>query len=293
MTETAAELHGAACLNCGHLWGEQRPRYCPDCGQESNTRAPTLAEFAHQFGGNYIAAEGALWRTLRLLLFKPGQLSREYIAGRRRHYVLPVRLYLTISLVVLLVVQVATQMKINAAPEVAQQLRSARSISMNLGSARAGVREGKFFCENLPDWMCRRLQRRFELEPSRIAGEVEAAGQRFFSHWGSAMFVLVPIFAAWVMLAYRNRRMRYAEHLVFALHLHAFWFIAALPGILSVPWVGDAAVLMMPLYALLAAQRVYGGRWWATVLRNAAVAVGYGMTLVLALGVVALWTFID
>lgn len=293
MTEAAAELKGAACLNCGHRWGEHCPRYCPDCGQESNTRTPTLAEFAHQFGGNYIAAEGALWRTLRLLLFKPGQLSREYIAGRRRHYVLPVRLYITISLVVLLILQLATQFKINAAPEVAQQIRSARAISMSFGAARAGMREGKFFCENLPDWMCRRLQRRFELEPSRIAGEVEAAGQRFFSHWGSAMFVLVPIFAAWVMLAYRNRRMRYAEHLVFALHLHAFWFIAALPGILSVPYAGDVAALLMPVYTVVAARRVYGGRWWATVLRNVLIALFYSLTLALALGFVALWTLID
>ena len=42
------------------------------------------------------------------------------------------------------------------------------------------------------------------------------------------MFVLLPGFALWLKLAYLNRRMRYTEHLVFALHVHAFWFAALL-----------------------------------------------------------------
>src|SRR6187455_1570959 len=98
-------MTGTSCLNCGSAFGAMRPRYCPDCGQETNVKPPTLREFAQQFGGSYIAAEGALWRTLKLLLFKPGEITRQYLAGRRRHYVLPLRLYLTISLVVLLLIR--------------------------------------------------------------------------------------------------------------------------------------------------------------------------------------------
>lgn len=68
-------------------------------------RPPTIGEFAQQFGGSVMATEGALWRTLVLLFTRPGQLTREYLAGRRRHYVLPLRLYLTVSLVALLATQ--------------------------------------------------------------------------------------------------------------------------------------------------------------------------------------------
>jgi predicted RNA-binding Zn-ribbon protein involved in translation (DUF1610 family) len=99
-----------ACLNCGESFGargERRRRFCPECGQETTVRAPTLGEFAQQFGGAYFAAEGALWRSLKLLLLKPGALTVQYLAGRRKHYVLPLRLYLTISLLVLLAVRVA------------------------------------------------------------------------------------------------------------------------------------------------------------------------------------------
>jgi len=43
----------------------------PDCGQESHVRPPRIGEFLQQFGGAYLATEGALWRTLKLLLFRP------------------------------------------------------------------------------------------------------------------------------------------------------------------------------------------------------------------------------
>ena len=47
-------------------------------------------------------------------------------------------------------------------------------------------------------------------------------------------FVMLPAFALWLKLAYLDRRLRYTEHLVFALHLHAFGFLMLalmLPGI--------------------------------------------------------------
>ena len=42
-------------------------------------------------------ADSRLWRTLAALLFKPGHLTREFLAGRRARYLPPVRLYLVLS----------------------------------------------------------------------------------------------------------------------------------------------------------------------------------------------------
>ena len=80
-------------------------RFCPACGQETNVKPPKLSEFVQQFGGAYFSTEGALWRTLKLLLFKPGELTVRYLAGQRKHYVLPLRLYLTISVLVLVLMR--------------------------------------------------------------------------------------------------------------------------------------------------------------------------------------------
>ena len=94
-----------SCRNCGAGFGPIRPRFCPACGQETNLKPPTLMEFAQQFGGAYLSTEGALWRTLKLLVGKPGELTRQYLAGRRKHHVLPLRRYLTISVVTLLMLR--------------------------------------------------------------------------------------------------------------------------------------------------------------------------------------------
>ena len=281
------------CLNCGHAFGDApRLKYCPACGQETNLRPPTLAEFAQQFGGSIVATEGALWRTLVLLFTKPGQLTLEYLAGRRRRYLLPLRLYLTVSLVAFLALRLGTALQVNVDPADAQLPIERVDAWIDMGSARAGLRGGKFFCENYPDWVCRRLQRRFDVDPKVVAREVEEASQRFVGHWGSAMFALVPLFAAWTRLAWSNRRLRYSEHLVFALHLHSFWFAAiALMQILPGAF-GAIPLLAIPVYALLAAQRVFRGRWWVTLARNLAVAIAYAASLMLALAVVSLWTLI-
>ena len=69
------------------------------------------------------------------------------------------------------------------------------------------------------------LKRRIALEPQALQREAAAYGDRFIGNLGGTLFVLLPAFALWMKLAYLNRRMRYTEHLVFALHVHSVWFL--------------------------------------------------------------------
>lgn len=287
----------SACPNCGRRHDAPLPPYCPACGQETALRPPTLGEFVQQFGGAYFSTEGALWRTLRLLLTRPGALTREYLAGRRRHYVLPLRLYLTASVVAFVALRLAGSGNIiEVPPEATVDLARARDgdlvIALDTGGPRLGIEKGHFFCEKLPERVCRHFERKLDLDPKAMRRELELASERFVGHWGTAMFLLVPIFALWCKLAWLNRRWRYTEHLVYALHLHAFWFIAIAIAQLPLPLLGLAVGLAMPVYAVLASRRAYGGRWWPTLLRNAGVAIAYGVTLAVALGIVSLWAFL-
>jgi hypothetical protein len=280
----------AGCPNCFEPLGEPRPRFCPHCGQETHVRPPTLGEFVQQFGGAFFSTEGALWRTLVLLLTRPGELTRQYLAGRRRHYVLPLRLYLTISLFVLFGLRVAASLGVD---EGAVQVEVGSSgVAVELGVGRAGMKDGAFFCENLPAWLCRRLQRRIDIEPRALARETAELPGRLTANLGGAMFVLLPAFALYLKLAYWNRRLRYTEHLVFALHLHAFWFVALAVLLTGVPWLSAIALVAMPVYAMLALRRVYGGRLGPRLVRAALVGVLYLLTLLLALAGVAVWALL-
>lgn len=88
------------CLNCG---AAVRGRFCIDCGQTTDTHVPTLAEVVGDAITSIFNLDSRLWRTVTSLFFKPGMLTREFLAGRRARYVPPLRLYLVLSVLTFLV----------------------------------------------------------------------------------------------------------------------------------------------------------------------------------------------
>lgn len=82
--------HETACLNCGTpLIGS----HCHACGQRGHVHK-TLGAFFHDLLHGVLHFEGKIWRTLPMLAWRPGQLTREYIDGRRASYVSPIALFL-------------------------------------------------------------------------------------------------------------------------------------------------------------------------------------------------------
>jgi hypothetical protein len=290
----SAPADTTGCPNCGAPFVPERRRFCPECGQETHVKPPTLGEFVQQFGGAYLSTEGALWRTLALLLFKPGELTRRYLAGRRKHYVLPLRLYLTISVVVLLVMRLAAGDNLDGGFQFDVDPRKGEYSVLNMGETMtAGMKDGQFFCRGYPAWVCKRLQRRLDVDPKGLQQQAAELSQRAIGNVGLGMFFILPLFAAGLKLVYLNRGMRYTEHLVFALHLHAFWFMALLFTLGEVGWVQGLAALAMPLYTWLAMRRVYRDRWWTLLLRTGVLALLYLVVMSLAFVGVAVATLLS
>jgi hypothetical protein len=259
-------------------------------------RPPTLGEFMQQFGGAYLSTEGALWRTLKLLLLKPGELTVRYLAGQRKHFVLPLRLYLTISVIVLLAIRLAAQAGLEGAPKVNFRVdagKAANTMNIHIGQGRAGMKDGQFYCNGLPQWVCTRLQRRIDTDVASLQAQLLQMGERIVAQLGSAMFVMLPAFALWMKLAWWDRRLRYTEHLVFALHLHAFWFLALALVMSNVWWLVAIACTAVPWHTLAAMRRVYGGRRWPRLLRAMLISTLYGITLMLAVTGVGFWTLLS
>lgn len=268
---TAAAINGQ-CTNCGTELPEPKPNYCPHCGQETNIKPPTVNEFLQQFSGTYFASEGALLRTIKLLLLRPGELTAQYLNGRRKQYVLPLRLFLSMTVVMLVVMRAVSMLQLSALddPAFSQALHDRPdNVELELGMGRAGMANGTFFCEELPPWLCKRLQKKLDTSTQALFAEVERVNDRLASNAGLVMLVLLPGFAAVLALLFRYRGFSYTEHLVFALHLHAFWFLVVAAAIALPWWLGIAALVIIPGYAGLAFRRVYGGRAWGLVWRGA------------------------
>jgi len=98
----AQSAPAAPCRNCGAI---AAGNYCAQCGQETRVALPTLREFMREATGRIVAFDGRMWRTLHALAFRPGALTKAYLAGRRRFYVRPARLFLAMSLILFAVIR--------------------------------------------------------------------------------------------------------------------------------------------------------------------------------------------
>ena len=91
-----ADLQGQPCRNCGVM---VKHRYCPNCGQLAASFHRPVFSLVAETVSDSLALDGRIARTLPRLLFKPGQLSRDYSDGKRARYVPPFRLFLLSSLI--------------------------------------------------------------------------------------------------------------------------------------------------------------------------------------------------
>jgi hypothetical protein len=132
-------------------------------------------------------------------------------------------------------------------------------------------------------------------QPQLVTNQGPIVTTRLAAAIPKAMFVLVPLFAALVMVAFRQSRRRFPQHLAFALHVHAFLFLVltlmlvrrltdVVPIQVGVTLLGIAAILV---YLVRSMRAVYDVSLGSAVARSALV----GITYALAFGVATLLTF--
>jgi len=89
-----------SCLNCGTTFGGQ---YCGKCGQRAHSRLISIWELIRDAFGDLFELDSRLWQTLVPLVIRPGQLTRDYLLGRRARFMPPFRTYLVLSVVFFLI----------------------------------------------------------------------------------------------------------------------------------------------------------------------------------------------
>lgn len=83
-----------SCSNCGNTFSGN---YCNNCGQEYFDHEDK--SFAHLAGEvlHFIThLEGSFWLTLKTVLASPGSLAKDYCAGARKRYFIPISFFLLI-----------------------------------------------------------------------------------------------------------------------------------------------------------------------------------------------------
>jgi hypothetical protein len=300
------------CLDCG---AEVAGAHCPRCGQSAGVHVLSMKEVAGDVTHSLLHLDSRVWRTLRLLLRRPGELTREFIAGRHQRYLPPFRLYLAISILFFAlnallpgmdIVETSAQgdaagasVGVGMPEQLRRELEAEGIAAAEVDKAVGAGRDCRIDFTDNPAF------EDIEQSLSRACAQMKADGGKRFAQQFAAtapklMFLFLPLMAAVALLFYWRPRRLYAEHLVLFLHNHSFTFILlavtdivdALAG-LKPPYttvIGTANLplyLFLPYYVFRSMRVVYGEGRLRTSLKFAAIAVIYlvllGLTMLAGL----------
>lgn len=97
---------GLECLNCGKpLHGSDN--FCSYCGQKNTIKKLSFGIFLSNMFSGFFNYDSRFWRTFIPLLTKPGKVSKEFIKGKRVHFVNPFQMYLNVSIVFFLIMGIS------------------------------------------------------------------------------------------------------------------------------------------------------------------------------------------
>ena len=257
---------GKVCPNCeatvsGH--------FCANCGQETHLHAASTREFLHEFIGHYVALEGKLWGTLKRLILRPGELTNEYIRGRRVRYVQPLRIYLTFSVIFFVLLKLTGGFDQRMAEE-SHKAGERPVVSISGEPVRGGAIEGDDIDVALKGWPT--IQQKVQvLKRMSNEDQLKLFKDGILHYAPYAIFCLMPVFALLLKILYLGSGRRFGEHMLFALHTNAFaFFVYSLILLINVEPVGFILWVWLLGYLPWAMRRVYHrsrfGTFWRWIL---------------------------
>jgi len=302
------EGHSALCLNCG---ASLSGLFCASCGQRDLPPYPSVRELAVDAVSEFSGWDGRLASTLRALIQRPGKLTHEFLEGRRVRYISPLRLYLMASLVYFLIAAAAPNLRIGSGKVSVGGINVGVTTASNkapssrpervANAAGGALEKSQPLTAEERDAALKDIAKAPPLLRPFLRRAVEDPGglkRGLLETMPRMLFALLPVFAGIVALFYRGRK--YPEHLYFAIHLHAFIFLALavtellkFTHVAAIAAVGSVlALIWIPIYATLAFRRVYGGSVGATIAKELGIGAIYAVVSGLGFVIMIYWVSI-
>jgi hypothetical protein len=314
-----------SCLNCGTTLSGQ---YCGSCGQRARSRLISIWELVREAFGDLFELDSRLWQTLVPLVIRPGQLTRDYLRGRRARFMPPFRTYLVLSVVFFLVAFFDPREEFNLLFEPAAETTEAVQGDSTVvgdegpvddteeddsGGVNLRISDGKgdVDCDiediestDIPAWLARRVTpERLQVVCDRVsADDGRAMTDKLLDNLPAALFVLLPVMALVLKVIYPLSKRYYVEHLLFMVHYHAFVFLILTVEVLFARVAALAKVpenvievfligafIYIPVYLFRSLQQVYGQGIFVTTLKFIFLTLSYFFGFVMMIGFAALF----
>lgn len=282
-----------SCPNCGKSF-DPAYQFCPHCGQQNKSIDLHFKYFIHEFLSASFNLDSKIFQTLKLLIFYPGKLTKEFIEGRRKAYLPPIRLYLVVSLVyfTLLSFMNSDIIKISQSPEANNEQRVLYGAN-DKDSVMLTVPEAidTLFQTNRDKIFTQNTKIKSILGKMSTREGRKEFKKRLPNYISVGMFILVPLTALiFYMLFFKNTL--YIQHLVFTIHLQSlmyilFIFVNLFELVVRNDYVESINALLFIFILLIWIKRFYEINWLKTVWKTIVFLFFYGILFVFFLGIVA------
>ena len=309
--------HETHCLNCG---AELLGPYCSACGQHAHVHR-TLTAFFHDLLHGVLHFEGKTWRTLPMLVWRPGELTRNYIDGHRARYVSPIALFLFFVFFTFAAMSLTGGLNptAKAQHDIAAELQqdqkrlavleaqraqasgaTAKALDEQISdvkseiSALQAIHDKNIPVQDLdigggggaPGWLVDALKRA-KANPELLFYKIKTNAYKF-------SWALIPISVPFVWLLFPfSRRFRLYDHTVFVTYSLCFMMLLLIVGSLLglvLPSIASLAWLVPPFHMYRQLRGTYGVSRWGGVWRTMAltvfafIAIGLFGSLLVTLG---------
>jgi hypothetical protein len=278
-----AQGPGGPCPNCkATLTGP----YCAVCGQKAEDYHRSVWRLAAEAAEGLTDFDGRFWNTLPRLIVKPGQLTHDYLAGKRASQVPPFRMYL-VAVILALFAWGANQNATGVHYRLAAPTFSASQKLLKARVRTAEAADSKLWAPRARDNPVQRWVRargaKAMTEPDVVFGAMERWAERF-------AVLMLPIAAILLGVLFVFPRGFYIfDHVVFAMHSLTFLGLL-LTAVLVLGMVsGWAALLLLaaPAHLFVHLRGVYRTSVVGTLARMALLGAGsLGAFALLLMGLV-------
>jgi len=293
-----AAHHATNCANCGAVLGG---RYCQQCGQAAHVHR-SLLHMVEELLHGIFHFETKAWRTLPLLMLRPGRLTREYIDGRRVRYVGPLPLFLFMMFAMFLVISLTshrdddaaaaarktpdTQARVDARPAPAAPPAASApegdddiDLSFVAGKHKAPLTEARLHGQLLDNGMTWLAGPGIEHKLVHAYNNRELTVYKLKNGAAKYAILLVPITLPFLWLLFVWRRgVNMFDHAVFSFYsLSAMAVLVSLTAILGTLNLGGAAGALIcfapPIHLFVQLRGAYALSRWGALWRTLALLV--------------------
>lgn len=259
---------------CGNCDTSYDGNFCPECGQSKADINRPFSVLLIDLLGNMYAFDTRVLKTLKSVLYKPGEMALDYVSGKRVRYMPPFRFYIFISLIFFLLLNYST----------VQNVKEGKKAHNNFVTVDSTKSAAKIVTDT----------KTLKLDFKQIKNNPEKYITKFYNYLSWSLFILMPFYGFLTWLFFRKNQRHYLAHLIFSISQHTFIFIIFIV-LITISLIfphkeinpEDWLILLIPLYSITGSKKLFQRKWRTIILRHLLIWFLYFIFLIFAIVAIA------